>query len=132
LPRDTAALMATLTSFSEMTALVIDDMSAQQTTLRGQLGMLGIGRVDVAGGIDDAVRQLRGKRYGLVLCDYHLNQKTDGQQLLEYLREQDLLPADCLFFMVTAESQYAKVAAVTEYRPDAYLLKPITAGEKTA
>lgn len=121
--------MATLTSFSEMTALVIDDMSAQQTTLRGQLGMLGIGRVDVAGGIDDAVRQLRAKRYGLVLCDYHLNQKTDGQQLLEYLREQDLLPADCLFFMVTAESQYAKVAAVTEYRPDAYLLKPITAGD---
>ncbi|MDI1259044.1 tetratricopeptide repeat-containing response regulator [Aquabacterium sp.] len=119
--------MATQTQFSTIQALVIDDMSVQQTTLRGQLGQLGITRVDVAANAEDAARQIRSRRYNLILCDYNLNQKTDGQQLFEHLRDTKLLPADCLFFMVTAESAYASVAAATEHHPDAYLLKPITA-----
>ena len=119
--------MATQTPFSNLQALVIDDMSVQQTTLRGQLGQLGITRVDVAANAEDAARQIRSRRYNLILCDYNLNQKTDGQQLFEHLRDTNLLPVDCLFFMVTAESGYASVAAATEHHPDAYLLKPITA-----
>jgi tetratricopeptide (TPR) repeat protein len=115
------------TQFSNLQALVIDDMSVQQTTLRGQLGQLGIGKVDVAANAEDAARLIRSRRYNLILCDYNLNHKTDGQQLFEHLRDNKLLPADCLFFMVTAESGYASVASATEHHPDAYLLKPITA-----
>lgn len=121
--------MPVQTPYSSLSALVIDDMSAQQTTLRGQLGMLGITKVDVVGTPDEAIRQLRAKPYGLVLCDYHLNQKSDGQQLFEFARENDLMAADGLFFMVTAESAYKSVAAASEINPDAYLLKPITAAD---
>ena len=113
--------------FSTINALVIDDMSVQQTTLRGQLGQLGISKVDVAANAEDATRLIKSRRYNLILCDFNLNQKTDGQQLFEHLRDHKLLPVDCLFFMVTAESAYASVAAATEHHPDAYLLKPITA-----
>ena len=121
--------MATQTRFSNITALIVDDMAVQQTTLRGQLAMLGIGKVDQATTAEDAIRLIKSKPYGLVLCDYNLNQKTDGQQLFEHLRDENLLPPDCLFFMVTAESAYASVASATEHKPDAYLLKPITAGD---
>ncbi|CAN5119904.1 response regulator [soil metagenome] len=121
--------MATYTSYSKLVALVIDDMAVQQTTLRGQLGMLGVGKVEGASNADDAIRMIRAKPYGLILCDYHLNQKTDGQQLFEHLRDQNLLSADCLFFMVTAENSYASVVSATEHKPDCYLLKPITAGD---
>lgn len=121
--------MAIETPYSKLTALIVDDMAVQQTTLRGQLGMLGIGKVEQATNADDAVRMLAKKPYSLVLCDYNLNHKTDGQQLFEYLRENSLLAPDCLFFMVTAENSYASVAAATEHKPDAYLLKPITAGD---
>lgn len=117
------------TPYSKIEALVVDDMATQQTTLRGQLGMLGIAKIDAAGSADDALRHIRAKHYSLILCDYNLNHKTDGQQLFEFLREQQLLPADCLFFMVTAESNYNSVAAASEHLPDAYLLKPITAGD---
>ncbi len=117
------------TRFSNLTALVVDDMSVQQTTLRGQLAQLGISKVDVASNAEDAARLIKSRRYGLVVCDYNLNQKTDGQQLFEHLRDHNVLPADCLFFMVTAESSYASVAAATEHHPDAYLLKPITASD---
>jgi len=117
------------TPYSTLTALVIDDMAAQQTTLRGQLQMLGLAKVDVASNADDAIRQIRAKPYGLILCDYNLNNKTDGQQLFEHLRDNNLLPVDCMFFMVTAENSYASVASATEHKPDAYLLKPITASD---
>lgn len=119
--------MPILPTYANLTALVIDDMAVQQTTLRGQLASLGIGKVDAASTVEDALRLIKSRSYGLVLCDYNLNQKTDGQQLLEHLRENGLLPADALFFMVTAENAYASVASATEHHPDAYLLKPITA-----
>jgi len=117
------------TPYSRIEALVVDDMATQQTTLRGQLGMLGIGKIDAAGSAEDALRMVRNKHYGLILCDYNLNHKTDGQQLFEFLREAQLLPPDTLFFMITAESNYNSVAAASEHMPDAYLLKPITAGD---
>lgn len=115
--------------YANLVALVIDDMAVQLATLRGQLAMLGIAKIDQASSAEDALRLIRSKPYGLVLCDYNLNSKTDGQQLFEHLRDNALLPADCLFFMVTAENSYALVASATEHKPDAYLLKPITAGD---
>lgn len=121
--------MTVQTPFSGIQALIIDDMAAQQSTLRGHLSLLGIAKADVASNPQDAVRLIKSRRYGLILCDYNLNQKTDGQQVFEYLRDNDLLPPDCLFFMITAESSYASVAAATEHHPDAYLLKPATAAD---
>lgn len=121
--------MTVQTPFTGIQALIIDDMAAQQSTLRGHLSLLGISKADVATTPDDATRLIKSRRYGLILCDYNLNQKTDGQQLFEYLRDNDLLPPDCLFFMITAESGYASVAAATEHHPDAYLLKPATAAD---
>lgn len=119
----------TAPSFPGIQALIIDDMSVQQTTLKGHLGMLGIGKIDLASTAEEATKLIKQRRYNLILCDYNLNQKTDGQQLFEYLRDNSLLPADCLFFMITAESTYASVAAATEHHPDAYLLKPATAAD---
>lgn len=116
-------------SFAGIQALIIDDMQVQQSTLRGHLSMLGISKVDIASNAEEAARLIKQRRYNLILCDFNLNQKTDGQQLFEYLRDNNLLPADCLFFMITAESSYASVASATEHHPDAYLLKPTTAAD---
>ncbi|MFZ4551715.1 MAG: tetratricopeptide repeat protein [Aquabacterium sp.] len=122
--------MATIiTPYSNLAVLIIDDMAVQQSTLRGYLSLLGISKTDVASTADDAVRLVKSRRYNLILCDYNLNHKTDGQQFFEYLRDEQLLPHDCLFFMITAEGSYASVAATTEHYPDAYLLKPITAAD---
>lgn len=122
-------MMSMQPTFPGINALIIDDMSIQQQTLRGHLSMLGIAKADIASNAEDATRLVKSRRYGLILCDFNLNQKTDGQQFFEYLRDNKLLPPDCLFFMITAESSYASVASATEHHPDAYLLKPTTAGE---
>lgn len=116
-------------TLSSLSVLVVDDMPPQQATLRSQLAMLQIQRIDVATTAEDALRMLKSRQYGAVMCDYNLNQKTDGQQLLEYARESGLLPPQTLFFMVTAENSYAAVASASECKPDAYLLKPVTVGD---
>ncbi len=115
--------------FANLHVLIIDDMANQQTTLRGQLTMLQIQKVDVAATADDAMRLIKSRSYGLILCDYNLNQKSDGQQILEVLRETNALPPETIFFMVTAENSYAAVASASECKPDAYLLKPVTVGD---
>lgn len=117
----------TITPFSGIQALIVDDMSNQQQAMRGNLNLLGISKVDVASNAEDAVKLIKTRGYNLILCDYNLNHKTDGQQMFEYLRDNSILPPDCLFFMITAESSYASVASATEHHPDAYLLKPTTA-----
>ena len=121
--------MNTPSSFSEIQTLLIDDMQTQRTTLRGQLQQLSINKVDQVATADEAIKISKSKSYDLVMCDFNLNQKTDGQQLLEYMRDNNLLLPSCLFFMVTAENSYLSVASASEHRPDAYLLKPITAGD---
>ncbi|MDZ7811964.1 MAG: response regulator, partial [Ideonella sp.] len=71
----------------------------QQTTLRGQLTMLGISKVEQASNAEDALRLIRAKPLGLILCDFNLNSKTDGQQMFEHLRDKGLLPVGLLFFV---------------------------------
>jgi CheY-like chemotaxis protein len=121
--------MAIETPYSKLSALVIDDAPVQLATLRGQLGMLGIHKIDGATNPDEALRLARAGKHSLVLCDFSLGHRTDGQQLFEYMRENELIAPDCLFFMVTAENGYSSVAAASEHKPDAYLLKPITASD---
>lgn len=115
--------------FADISALIVDDMANQQASLKGQLAMLDITRVDAATTVDDALRLIKSRRYSVVMCDYNLNQKSDGQQLLEHIRENNLLPPETVYFMVTAEATYAAVASASEHKPDAYLLKPVTVGD---
>lgn len=107
-------------------ALVIDDMAAMRQNIRGQLGQLGIGHVDQAGTPDEAISFIRRGAYDVIICDYNLNKETNGQQLLEFLRSQNMLPPSTMFIMVTAEAAYDLVASAAEFQPDAYMVKPLT------
>ncbi|MDQ7970082.1 MAG: response regulator [Oxalicibacterium faecigallinarum] len=122
--------MATILNsrLAKLRAIVIDDMRSMRENIRGQLGQLGIDQVDQAATPDDALKLILSKRYDVIVCDYNLNKQTNGQQLLEYLRSQGILPPTAMFFMVTAESSYGSVASAAEFQPDAYLVKPLTGG----
>lgn len=124
-----ASAMLNLTDnrFAGLRSLLIEDLPAMRQNIRMQLGQLDIARVDQATTPDEAIRLVRQNQYDLVVCDYNLNKETNGQQLLEFFRSQNLLPPSAMFIMVTAESDYALVASAAEFQPDAYLLKPITA-----
>lgn len=122
--------MATILNsrLAKLRALVVDDMQTMRQNIRTQLGQLGIEKVDQAATPDDVIKLVRNTSYDVIVCDYNLNRETNGQQLLEFLRSQNMLAPTCMFFMVTAESSYDSVASAAEFQPDAYMVKPLTGG----
>ncbi|RZI92652.1 MAG: response regulator, partial [Rubrivivax sp.] len=88
---------------------------------------LGVGTVRQTPRVKDARVMLEHQTFDIVLCDYHFDSSdTSGQDLLDELRREGLLPYATVFVMVTSEATYAKVAEAAEAALDAYLIKPYT------
>jgi tetratricopeptide (TPR) repeat protein len=123
--------MATIINqrLAHLRSLVVDDMATMRQNIRTQLGQLGIPHVDQASTPDEAISYIRRNAYDIIICDYNLNRETNGQQMLEFLRSQNILPVSTMFIMVTAESSYDLVASAAEFQPDAYMVKPLTGGK---
>jgi len=72
------------------------------------------------------IRLVKNSHIDIILCEYHLDEVRDGQQLLEELRQKKLISLSTVFMMITNESNYKQVISVAEFAPDDYLLKPFT------
>ena len=111
-------------------ALVIDSNPTSRSILVSQLRDLGMGNVAQCARLVDARRQLEYRSFDVVLCEQHFaNEASSGQDLLDDLRRNQLLPFSTVFIMVTAEATYAKVAEAAESALDGYLLKPHKAAQ---
>lgn len=111
-------------------ALVIDSNPTSRSILVSQLRDFGMGTVVQCARLADARRQLEYRSFDVVLCEHHFaNEATSGQDLLDDLRRNQLLPFSTVFIMVTGEATYAKVAEAAESALDGYLLKPHKAAQ---
>ncbi|GMV46935.1 MAG: hypothetical protein AMXMBFR66_23330 [Pseudomonadota bacterium] len=106
-------------------ALVVDGNPTTRSVLCSQLRELGVGHVSQCGRIAEARNRLEATRYDIVLCEQRFpDSEGSGQQLLDDLRRNQLLPLSTVFIMITSEATYAKVAEAAESALDSYLLKP--------
>lgn len=110
-----------------LTALIIEPHSGMRANLHGMLNLCGISRIDHAVSSGTAIRPLKSRSYDLIVCEYDLGDGQDGQQLLEDLRHNKLIPLWTIFIIVTAERVYEKVVSAAELAPTDYILKPFTA-----
>ena len=108
-------------------ALVIDSNPTSRSVLCAQLRDLGVGDVRPTARVGDARLLLEESGFDIVLCDYHFDSGGSGQDLLDELRREQLLPYSTVFIMVTGEATYAKVVEAAESALDGYLLKPYAA-----
>ena len=109
-------------------ALVIDSNPTSRSILVNQLRDFGVPNVVHTGKLADARKQLEYRKFDVVLCEQEFqNESLSGQDLLDDLRRNQLLPFSTVFIMVTGEATYAKVAEAAESALDGYLLKPHTA-----
>lgn len=113
-------------SYRDLKFLVIDDQPAARQSLRICAQNMGAFSVEFSVGYQDAISRIRQRVPDIVLCDYVLGEDRSGQQLLEELRRQNLLPDECVFMMVTAEQSYEQVVAAVELAPDDYIIKPFS------
>ena len=98
-----------------------------RASFHNMLNLCGITKIDHAVSSGTAIRPLKNKSYDLILCEYDLGDGQDGQQLLEDLRHNKLIPLWTVFIIVTAERAYEKVVSAAELAPTDYILKPFTA-----
>ncbi len=110
---------------SASSALVVDGNPTSRSILVSQLREFGMGTVVQSARLTDARRQLEYRKFDVVLCEHHFSgESSSGQDLLDDLRRNQLLPFSTVFIMVTGEATYTKVAEAAESALDGYLLKP--------
>lgn len=122
-----AGLESALQDLRSARALVIDPNPTSRSILRSILIDLGVqsDKIKQAGRYIEARSELETTPYDLVLCDYHFQDtQQTGADLVEELRQANLLPYSTVFIMVTSEANYGKVAEAAESALDSYLLKP--------
>ena len=111
-------------------ALVIDSNPTSRPILVSQLRDFGMGSVVQCARLADARHQLEYRSIDVVLCEHHFpNEAASGQDFLDDLRRNQLLPFSTVFIMVTGEATYAKVAEAAKSALDGYLLKPHKAAQ---
>lgn len=106
-------------------ALVIDGNANNRSLISAQLRDIGLGSVRGVARARDARYVLENQPFDIVVCESDFAEGEDsGQDLLDELRREQLLPYSTVFIMLTAEASYAKVAEAAEMALDGYLIKP--------
>jgi DNA-binding NarL/FixJ family response regulator/Flp pilus assembly protein TadD len=111
-----------------LTALIIEPHAGMRASIHNMLSLGGMSKIEYANSSGTAIRPLKQKNFDLVVCEYDLGEgQQDGQQLLEDLRHNKLIPLSTVFFMATAERTHGKVVSAAELALNDYVLKPFTA-----
>lgn len=119
---------------SDTSALVIDDNQGSRAILVNQLREFGIGSVEQVMRLAEARRVLEHRKFDVVLCEQYFqsDEGATGQDLINDLRRNQLLPFSTVFIMITSEASYSKVAEAAESALDGYIIKPHTASKLAA
>lgn len=131
-PNSADLLMVLQKDLRKKRVLLVDRHSAARDALRMMLSALEITSVVGAGSATEVLRQVSATNFDIILSDYHLDDGRDGQQLLEELRQQHLIPLATVFMIVTGERGHQNVVSVAELAPDDYLIKPFTSDQLQA
>lgn len=116
------------TDLSEARALVIDGNPQSRSTLVAQLRQFGMGTVSQCPRLVDARRKLEIGSFDVVVCEHYFERELiSGQDLLDDLRRNHLLPFYTVFIIISSEASYSMVAEAAESALDAYLIKPFKA-----
>jgi CheY-like chemotaxis protein len=107
-------------------ALVVDSNPMSRSVMVQHLKSFGFGTVKQAGRVLEARDMLERRQFDLVVCDYYFENGASGQELLEELRREQMLPYSTVFVMVTGEATYSKVSEGAEAALDSYLVKPFS------
>lgn len=113
-----------MTDYHRKRFLIVDDSTDFRSALAGMLRHMGVSDIDAVSSGEEALVLCARNRYDVIIHDFNLGNGKNGQQVLEQLQHQRLLPPHCVFVMISAESSQAMVLGALECEPDSYLTKP--------
>ena len=109
-------------------ALLVESNPMLRSIAAAQLRDLGIAHIIQATRVKDARMLLEDNRYEIVLCNREFEGSDySGQDLLDELRRERLLPHGTVFVMITGAATYHQVVEAAEAALDGFLVRPYTA-----
>lgn len=116
-----------VSKFSTCSALVIDSRSESCAHTVHLLQRMGMGEVVRAARPRSGRAFLEARHFDFLFCDYDFDDTViNGQDFVDELRIDRVLPYSTVVFFVTSEAGRAKVSNAAESGLDQYLLKPFT------
>jgi DNA-binding response OmpR family regulator len=112
--------------YEKKRCLIVDDLTEVRASYKRMLRSFGVKDLDTAATGDQTMDLCRNHNYGMIICDYNLDDSRDGQQILEELRAMNMLKYTTLFIIITAETSREMVLGAIENQPDDYITKPIS------
>jgi CheY-like chemotaxis protein/TolA-binding protein len=112
--------------YEKKRCLVVDDITEVRASYKRMLRSFGVRELDTAATGDQTIDLCGLRDYGIIICDYNLDDSRDGQQILEELRHMGILKYTTLFIIITAETSREMVLGAIENQPDDYITKPIS------
>jgi DNA-binding response OmpR family regulator len=112
--------------YEKKRCLVVDDLTEVRALYKRMLRSFGVRDLDTAATADQTMELCNNHNYGMIICDYNLDDSRDGQQILEELRHMQMLKYTTLFIIITAETSREMVLGAIENQPDDYITKPIS------
>lgn len=106
--------------------LLVDDQRSFQVMMKAMLQNLGFSQVTILATAEEARRRCAREMFDIYLLDYNLGSGQNGRQLLEFLRQQQLMPAESTVFIISGDNSRAMVLSALESEPDGYMMKPFS------
>lgn len=109
-------------------ALLVDGNAMMRSITAAHLRDAGVGLVLTAGRVKEARLMLERDRFDIVVCTNEFDDSPDtGQDLLDELRREHLIPHSTVFLMVAHKATYHQVVEAAESALDGLLVRPFTA-----
>jgi two-component system chemotaxis response regulator CheY len=109
----------------KMKVLVVDDFATMRRILRNILKQIGFTNISEADDGKTALKELKKKKFDLILCDWNMPEMS-GIDLLKEIKSDDELKS-IPFVMVTAEAQKDNIVEAVKAGVSNYIVKPFTA-----
>ena len=108
-------------------ALVVEGKPLMRNITANHLRAAGIEQVSSCGSLDEARLLLERSVYDIVVCSLDFEGSLlSGQDLLEELRREQLLPHRTVFLIVTDQATYARVVEAAEASLDGLIVQPFS------
>ena len=105
-------------------ALLVEGNALLRSVTSAQLKDLGVGQISHATKLKDARLLLEQERFDIVLCNREFeDSEFSGQDLLDELRREQILPHSTVFIMVTEQATYHQVVEAAEASLDGLLVR---------
>jgi len=113
-------------SYKDKKFLIVDDQKAFHVMLKTMLTNQGAKNISFVDSAESAVKLAHRREFDIYLIDYNLGSSKNGAQLIDYLRNNQLIPNTALCFIITGDNNKGMVLSAIEKSPDDYLMKPFS------